>query len=361
MRNKPLSETALLLDIAASIRDRLPRSWSLSPVERAQVRAGDSIVDAIFELSAPDGSRALILVDIKATVDARDVPRLASQLRSARQNVPDANAVLLIAPFISCRTREVLQSESIAYADSTGNVRLELDRPSLFVETAGADENPWKEATRPLQSLKGPSTGRAVRALVDVKPPYGIRELAERTKTSAPTLSRVADLLVRDALLVRDGSRGKITEVDWNGVIRRWARDYSFADSNRARSYLEPRGLRTLLKRLTGTTVPYAITGSVAANKVSPITEPRAATIYITDLTTAAAALELRPAEAGANVILAEPYDGVVFERTRAVEGLKYVNASQLAADLLTSPGRGPSEGEAVLRWMLENKDEWRV
>jgi hypothetical protein len=47
--------------------------------------------------------------------------------------------------------------------------------------------------------------------------------------------------------------------------------------------------------------------------------------------------------------IVAEPFDRVVFERTSTRDGLVYAAPSQLAADLLTSPGRGPAEAEALL------------
>jgi len=37
-----------------------------------------------------------------------------------------------------------------------------------------------------------------------------------------------------------------------------------------------------------------------------------------------------------------------------------YVAPSQAAADLLTSPGRGPSEAEALIAWMAANEAAWR-
>ena len=360
MRNRPLSETLLLREAVAGLSERLPKSWSLSsePTLESSASAG---VDATLSIRGPDGSKVIIVVEIKNTIDARDVPRLASQLRLAQAALPVPNSAILIAPFISDRTRSVLEDEAIGYVDSTGNVRLQIEQPALFVRTTGAESSPWKQEARPLRSLRGPSSGRAVRSLIDFRPPYGIRELANLSGTPAPTLSRVAELLSRDALLVRDGSRGKILELDWRGVIRRWAQDYSFARANNTDSYIAPRGLRSILQRLPTLATPYAITGSIAASELNPIAEARAATIFVDNLESAAAELDLKPVDAGANVVLAEPFDGVVFQRTRVSKGLTYVAASQLAVDLLTGPGRGPSEGEAVLRWMSENESQWRV
>ena len=63
----------------------------------------------------------------------------------------------------------------------------------------------------------------------------------------------------------------------------------------------------------------------------------------------------------GANVALALPFDPVVYERTLKKGGLTIVALSQVAADLLTSPGRGPNEAEALMEWMRENEAAWRA
>jgi hypothetical protein len=83
--------------------------------------------------------------------------------------------------------------------------------------------------------------------------------------------------------------------------------------------------------------------------------------IYVRDPAGLANLLDLRPAEAGANVLLLEPLDPVVFDRESQREDLTCAAFSQVAADLLTSPGRGPAEGEELLRWMKENEREWRA
>jgi hypothetical protein len=79
--------------------------------------------------------------------------------------------------------------------------------------------------------------------------------------------------------------------------------------------------------------------------------------VYVDDLDEAASALQLTPTEAGANTMLLAPFDNVVFDRARVDGGVTYVAPSQAAVDLLTSPGRSPAEGEAVLEWMAQNQD----
>jgi hypothetical protein len=74
--------------------------------------------------------------------------------------------------------------------------------------------------------------------------------------------------------------------------------------------------------------------------------------VYVDDPDEVSAVLNLTPTETGANVMLLAPFDDVVFARTRVAAGVTYVAPSQSAVDLLTSPGRSPAEGEAVLEWM---------
>lgn len=62
----------------------------------------------------------------------------------------------------------------------------------------------------------------------------------------------------------------------------------------------------------------------------------------------------------GANVLLIEPNDAGVFDGMETRQGVRYAAPSQVAADLLSSPGRGPSEGEELIRWMQANEEKWR-
>jgi hypothetical protein len=54
------------------------------------------------------------------------------------------------------------------------------------------------------------------------------------------------------------------------------------------------------------------------------------------------------------------PEGGFPFDRGIEADGLRYAAPSQVAVDLLTGPGRSPSEGEALLDWMGDNERQWR-
>jgi hypothetical protein len=152
--------------------------------------------------------------------------------------------------------------------------------------------------------------------------------------------------------------------VDVAGCLRRWASDYSFAKSNQVTTWIAPRGLPAFWAEFTRWSrqrLGYAATGSAAVSDLLSVAPARLAQVYITNAEPIAKRLGLRSAEAGANVMLAEPFDEVVFARIRKRERLPCVALPQAAVDLLTSPGRGPEEGEELLRWMAKHEGIWRA
>jgi len=352
MRNRSLSETDALADVVALLRARLPATWQIT--ERTEIQANGRIRDAELLVAVAPDIAALIAVEIKLAPTPRSVREVAGQLRSTGP----ADGYLLVADHLGSRTRELLRAEGVGYADTTGNIRIELTRPALFLELEGSARNPWYE-DQPIRSLRGPAAAAVVRALCDFKPPYGVRELAERASLSVASVSRIVSLLDAEALVTRT-PRGSVQDVDWAGLLRRWARDYDLTTSNQSRLALEPRGLSELVRN-TRDLRNYAVTGSQAATLVAPIAAPALATVYVDDLRMAMETLGLRDVPTGANVMLVRPRSQAAFERTWQRDGVRYAALSQVVVDLLTSPGRGPSEGEALITWMAGNEDAWRT
>lgn len=352
MRNQPKTAINFVRFLEEQLAKRLPPGWAFVQ-EQQQPGAADLRPDATFTLRSPDGRFGIVEIEYKTTVEPRMLAKIKSQAERS-----ECEAVLIGAPFLSQRSRELLSDGNLSYADLTGNLRLSTSQPAVFIEAQGETKNPWREP-KPLMSLKGRAVARVVRALCDFRPPYSTGDLAKNSKASLATTSRVVTFLENEALLTREG-RGVVTNVDWGELILRWTQDYSMLKANPARSFIEPRGLASLREKLSATTAKYAVTGSLAAQISTSVAPPRLATIYARDPAGLGDLLNLRPTDAGANVLLLEPFDPVVFQRTSTRDGMRCVAFSQVAADLLTSPGRGPAEGEELLRWMEENESEWR-
>jgi hypothetical protein len=349
MDNKVAAGNKILGRAIRELARQIPPGWRIrsSSGRRARIR------EAVVELAAPNGAVARWIVREKRRVDPKDIPSLLADLGRNQGRLP-----LLVSPFLSPRTRERLAAANVSYVDLTGNIRVLATRPGLFILSQGADANPWPEPGG-RRSLKGPKAGRIVRALCDFLPPLGVRVLAQRTRTDAGYCSRVLDLLEREDLLKRT-RRGPVIAVEWQALIRRWVQDYSAFDPARTRSYLAPRGLSVILDTLGRSRFRYAVTGAFVASRVAAVAPPRLLACYVNDPDGAAARLDLRRTETGANVLLTVPFDPVVYERMSTQNGLRMAAASQVAADLLTSPGRGPQEAEEYMNWMRENERVWR-
>ena len=162
-------------------------------------------------------------------------------------------------------------------------------------------------------------------------------------------------------MVTRDDT-GRITDVKVADLVRRWSRDYGFASSNRLTPYLAPRGLESVATKLRTVRGTWCITGSLAAARRAPVAPARLAVIYADDAQRLAERCELKNASEGAaNVLLTDPYDPVVFDRTWTEQGLKFAALPQVAVDLLTGPGRGPAEADELLVWMESHVAEWRA
>ena len=352
---QPPTATQVARHVECALAERIPPGWSL--YARTEAPAGCYRVDLLAEITSPAGATAVLAVEIKRTLEPREVLQAVEKISAITADALPRAVPIVAASYLSPRVRTLLRNRGVGYIDTTGNVRIEASRPGLFISTDGVDRDPWPRDHK-LQSLRGRGAARAVRAIVDTIPPYGVRELAQSTSVSAPTLSRVLDLLEREAIVTR--VRGAVSAVDWQGAIRRWTEDYDQTESNMSTMALEPRGLTALEKKLRTTKLRYVATGAFAAQRFDPIAPARQAAIYVTDAIEFIDHLDLRETEAGANVVILEPLDPVVFDRAVNRDGLRCVAPSQLAADLLTGPGREPSQGEHLLKWMENNEHVWR-
>lgn len=189
-----------------------------------------------------------------------------------------------------------------------------------------------------------------------------MRELAAATNLAPGYVSRLLDTLYREALIERS-PRGPIESVNVPGLLRRWANSYDVFKTNGTETFVAA-GIDRLLPKLAedpGAETRTAITGSFAAARLAPVASPAMLLIYCDAPPLLARDFELLPADEGANVALLQPFDSIVWQRTSIENGLRYAAPSQVAVDCLTGNGRMPAEGEALLEWMQNNQDIWRL
>ena len=346
-QDTPPAARQLLRFVGDAVTALLPAGW------RGELDGNGRGGSPALVITAPDNRSVSMPVEVRSVLDARDVPTLAAQYGAGA-------APLVVARYLSSRSRAALAEIGASYVDATGNVRVCSVDPGITIWREGAERDPWRTPDRPTTTLRGVPAARVVRALVDRKPPWKIRELAAESGASLASTSRTVALLGREALLTR-GESGEVATVDWAALLERWAADYDLERRRRVAGLLQPRPLDTLNEALRKYRGEYAITGSLAAARWAPYADSRLAIIYAADLPALATALNLREAPTRPNVLLIEPDDDYVFDRAQASDGLTYAAPSQVVVDLLNGPGRNPEEGLELTRWMTAHEKDWRA
>lgn len=346
-----LSENTILQKAVGVLRERLPPGWSveLSAVETG----GDSAADGVLRIASPDGRSGEVVVEVKSRLDPHRVSDIFDQLKKTARG----RSRLAVAPWISSTTRALLVECGINLLDLTGNLRLVLAEPGLFVDTPGALHDPWPETSN--VTLSGAKAARIVRALCAARPPVGVRQLAALADTTPGYVSKLLSLLDRLAAVERTAS-GQVARVDLRRLLVRHAEDAPLDRRATRTSFIDPRGLTALMEKLRKAELRYAVTGSFAAARRAPVTAPRVVSMYVDDPEVFATAVGLRPADSGANVLVLVPDDDLVFEGVWEEDGIHYAALPQVAADLLSGPGRGPAEADALLEWMTKQPEVWR-
>lgn len=371
-RNREISGTSeveLVRSAAEAIRQALPGTWTLD-VDPHPARIGPRSVrdpDAVFTIVAPDGTSAIVLVECKGVVAPRDVANVAREVDAYANAAPpgkQAGFAMLVSPFVSPTTRRRLEERGLGWFDSTGNLRLRLDRPAVFIDRAGADRSGLRDpADRQLKSLRGPAAAKVVLELCEISLPIGVRDLAERAGVGNGTSARVLELLDREAAVGRDDD-GAVVSVRKRRMVERWALDYKVMTFNDVLTTLDARGLAHALDMLSELDGAVAATGSAAARAylpedMTPVSPLVSLSLYAADPISLMARLGLRRVERGANVLVMRPYDEVVLSRTRVVGSLRCAAPAQVVADLLTGPGRASEEAEQLMAVLASVEEGW--
>lgn len=364
--NTLVNEEQILDAALTELRKRLPGGWTAAAQPegiRGQLRG-----DAVITLAAPDGRQAKLYAETKRNLVTKDLGAITAQLQrfvdAALEEEPQGVAVpLVVARYLAQPLQRWLEEQNIAYADATGNLRIAVRDPALFVRDVGAQKDPWRGPGRPKGNLKGISAARVVRSLVDFRPPYTVPALMKLAGTPSGNTYRAVEFIEEQDLLTREA--GEIRDVRWRALLERWAKDYSFSTLVGRSTYLAPRGLPDLMRRLAdldegSPAGQYAVTGSLATPKWESYAPARTAMIYAEKPEQLVAYADLRQVDAGTNVIIARATDTAALDRSQQLDGVVIVAPSQAAVDLLTAPGRGPEEGRALLDWMEKNESDWR-
>ncbi len=337
MNNPAPSDNVVLRHAVEQIQRCLPSHWSTSVATKTNDAA-----DARLTIKTPAGASAALAIGARRQLDPRLVGEVAGALKTA-----SADAFLIVAPFLGARTRERLADAGLGFVDLVGNIRLVLDRPTVFIAARGEEKSPWA-GPRATRSLHAAKASRIVRALADGAPPFGVRQLAVLAGTDPGYVSRLLDIFDREELIERE-VRGPVVAVEVGRLLRRWSEDYRFGDAHRFVPLVHPHGVPGALAGLRDSGVPYALTARAGAAALLGTALPGAVAAYVDNPERVARLLGVEPGDTGANLMLIDPFDGFVFEGAWEASGLRYAARSQIIADLLGSPPPGGAQATTLL------------
>lgn len=347
-------------ELLAEIVRRAPVVTEVQPA--LGVREGGAPADGMLEVLLSGGSSQRWLIEVKATpIEPRTAQLVALQLRDALARGIGSYAVV-VAPFVSARSGEILARAGIGFADLSGNCRIASG--TLYVERTGFG-NAFARKAR-ARSLFTPGSERVLRALLDPGLQghlWTLRELADRSFPGA-SLGQVHKVtrLLREQLHLRQ-EHGGLVVVEPGGLLRSWAAAYR-PERSRARHYYSPLGSAELRTRLVQANRQAeegeggVLASFSAAELWAPVVrQHRFFAYWIGDLRPLEGELELKPVDSGENVVVYEPYDwGVLYWSGMADEPVTCPVQTYL--DLRASPARGEEAAAAIFDRCLKNAYE---
>lgn len=192
---------------------RLPPKWTVQTLATANGSDPDLLI------GDPGGTQRSFLVEARLRfnpADAKAVLGGSLTRRLLRTTYP--TPLLVVAPFLSSRTRQLLIADGHNYLDLTGNVHIAIDHPGLFIHTQGDDRDPVR-ATSTRRGVTGAAAGQVVRYLIDNTPPSTASQIAAATTVNLGYVSRVLEYLASEAVIDRL-PRGPVTSVERDTLIR---------------------------------------------------------------------------------------------------------------------------------------------
>lgn len=329
-------------DVVRSLASRLPPSWTVDVVSRSA--AGGSVI-----FTSPDAVAGEVAVLTRRALAPRGVEALGEP----------GSPGIVAAPWLSPRTRGLLAESGWSYIDATGNTRIAVERPGLFIQSEGASRDPSPKPT-PGPNLRGPRAWALMRTMAEVLPPYGVTDLSDALGIDPGYVSRLLGAL-SDELLIDRPARGRVLTVEWESLLRQISTSYTLLGSNETATWVAPGGAEQFLRDLSASKLKgWAVTGSFAASRRVSVAAPEIAVVFADDPEQIAEATRLRPVRNGGNVVTALPYDRVVFERTWKEDSIVYASVAQVVMDCLTGFGRMPAEADALLDWMRRSAPRWQ-
>lgn len=272
-----------------------------------------------------------LLLEVKWSSRPSVIAGAKEQLQRAAGGDPDTMHILVV-PFMTDAGSQAADQRRLDWVGLSGNPHIRTR--DLLVWVQGRPHR-FVQRGRP-SSAFAPKSSRVTRALLIEPARWWLQpELADATGLNDGHVSRIVGRLDADELLDRDGH--SLRPRDPELLLDAWAADYRFDRHDLVVGHTTGTGIalaRELIARMCDAGIRAAFTGLAAAWALEPFARFRLVSVYVEgDPRDAAAAINLRRDERGANVQLRLPRGRVHRRRARQTgpavgEGVPQVRAA---------------------------------
>ena len=98
------------------------------------------------EIISPDDARVAVVMEAHGWLEPRHTKEAAEQIQVLANSNAPATVPIVVAPFLSPRSRKMLRDHGVGCVDVTGNIHIEVPKPGLHV--LGARRRPQSLAQR---------------------------------------------------------------------------------------------------------------------------------------------------------------------------------------------------------------------
>ncbi|MDO4545424.1 MAG: type IV toxin-antitoxin system AbiEi family antitoxin [Bacillota bacterium] len=259
---------------------------------------------------------------------------------------------VLMAPYISEESSEVMRNKKYSYMDLSGNCYILTKRIIIHVSGQVNKYIEKRERKNYLSKSSGAASAIMRTMLDEPEQMWKVKSLAQKTERAIGTVSNVKNfLLTKD--WIEDCSQGfKVKNIkEW---LHAWAKDYHKKDA-RSYEFYSLDAISDLEQKIAEWSLSHddgaALGGFSAAARYAPTVRYKKAEVYVEQqfLSEFVRDLDLQQVDSGGNVVITIPHDETPCMFCRKINDSLVTSPVQTVIDLLGNAGRGEEAAEAII------------
>lgn len=281
----------------------------------------------------------------------KSYPSIVMQLLEKRE--ADKKDYVLVSPYISERTAQICEKNSIGYFDYAGNCWF-VGHSIYLCERGNKNLCPEiSKASTAIFERSAVVSSMILRELfADINKLWRLKYLSEVVACSIGQVSKVMDFLIKNAWAEKSAEGYRISEPEL--LLKEWSKTYGkkTVPAYSCYSLDNPSELERKLGNLKQNMgIDYYLTGFSGGVRYAPVVRYNKVHVYIApeDISEVIDCLELKEVNSGANVIIYSLENDSYKKNSRIIGNDMVVSPLQVYLDSMQIKGRGEELAEAVL------------